>query len=128
MSRAIPLSVKADLPCSCCCLVGFTFLSVLFMAPVTPVLQWDPKPIMLTRQTAVIFTLNGILELRVSTLWSWAEVPSLLTSTGAMASWVVFFSSISAPFKDKTTRRTKVVGGYAELVCEESCVKSIETM
>lgn len=59
-----------------------TFFKVLFMAPVTPLLQCEPKPMAVIRQTATNFMVHGTSEVKLlSTSWpSWVGASSLWAS------------------------------------------------
>jgi len=75
------------------------FFKVDFMAPVTPLLQCEPKPIMLTKMTARIFMDQGTLELFVLALSSTEPdtgVSSLRASFTEMTPEGVFVSSVMA--------------------------------
>lgn len=52
---------------------------VLFMAPVTPLLQWDPNPMRLTSSTARILIFHGIVLVLVD---------ALLESSSPTDTWV----------------------------------------
>jgi hypothetical protein len=41
-----------------------TFFTVLFIAPVTPLLQCEPNPVAVTKRIAISFIFSGIAELR----------------------------------------------------------------
>lgn len=76
--------------------MALAFFNVDFMAPVTPLLQCEPKPMELTRRTARTFMVQGTLELWVSAAGCpcWADgLSSSAKAVDVTTPWVCFVSS-----------------------------------